>query len=145
MDKLKIEEYSEKLWQIHISVSGFYNEFAKSVGLTLTALKVLTILYKQKNCTQKYITQLTYLPKQTVNAIIKGFNQQGYIQEQTELDSDKRNKTISLTKEGLKYAEKIISKAKNAEYRALNNMGEEKRKTLIESLALYRQNLSIEE
>lgn len=145
MDKLKIEEYSEKLWQMHISVSGFYNDYAKSMGLTLAALKVITILYKNKHCTQKNITQLTYLPKQTVNAIIKGFEEQGYIKEQSELNSDKRNKTISLTNEGQKYAEKVILKAKDAEYRALEKLGEERRKALIEAITLYRENLSIEE
>ena len=145
MDKLKIEEYSEKLWQMHISVSGFYNDYAKSMGLTLAALKVITILYKNKHCTQKNITQLTYLPKQTVNAIIKGFEEQGYIKEQSELNSDKRNKTISLTNEGQKYAEKVILKAKDAEYRALEKLGEERRKALIEAITLYRENLSIED
>ena len=73
MDKLKVEEYSENLWQIHIGISGFYNEYAKSVGLTLAEFKVLAILYKEKNPTQSKIVQLTYLPKQTVNTIIKSF------------------------------------------------------------------------
>lgn len=144
MDKLNVQECSEKLWEMHISVSGFYNEYAKSVGLTLTSLKVLTILYREKSCTQKLITQLTYLPKQTVNAIIKGFNKQGLVTEPTESDSDKRNKNISLTKEGQEYAERIISKAKNAEYRALERIGDERRRALFEAMTLYRQNLSIE-
>ncbi|MBQ8886847.1 MAG: winged helix-turn-helix transcriptional regulator [Candidatus Gastranaerophilales bacterium] len=144
MDKLKVEEYSDKLWQIHIEVSGFYNEYAKSVGLTLTALKVLGFIYRSGNCTQKDIVQLTYLPKQTVNAIIKGFFEKGYIKEPIESNSDKRNKVISFTEEGKNYAEQIISKAKEYEYSALKSMGEEKVKDLFELMTMYKNNLKIE-
>ena len=130
---------------MHISVSGFYNEYAKSVGLTLQSLKVLSILHREKTCTQKYITQLSYLPKQTVNAIIKGFNEQGIVTNPVSSDSDKRNKNIFLTKEGERYAEQIISKAKIAEYRALEKLGEERRTAMVESIILYRNNLSLDE
>ncbi len=144
MDKLKIQEYSEKLWQIHIGVSGFYNEYAKSVGLTLAEFKVLVIIQKEKNPTQKRITQLTFLPKQTVNAIIKGFLTKGIIKEPIESDTDKRNKVISFTKDGKKYAEEQISKAKEIEYNALASMGEERIKNLVEAITIYKNNLKIE-
>ena len=144
MDKLKIAEYSEKLWQIHIGVSGFYNEYAKSVGLTLAEFKVLAILYTEKNPTQSRIVQQTYLPKQTVNTIIKAFLKNGYIKEPRESDSDKRNKVISFTKEGKQYAEIIISKAKEAEYNALSSTGEDRIKALIEAMTIYKDNLKIE-
>lgn len=144
MDKLKIQEYSEKLWQIHIGVSGFYNEYAKSVGLTLAEFKVLAIIQKEKNPTQKRITQLAFLPKQTVNAIIKGFWVKGIIKEPMESDIDKRNKVISFTKEGKKYAEEQISKAKEIEYNALASMGEERIKNLVEAITIYKNNLKIE-
>lgn len=144
MDKLKIQEYSDKLWQIHIGVSGFYNEYAKSVGLTLAEFKVLAIIHKEKTPTQKRITQLAYLPKQTVNAIIKGFLTKGIIKEPVESDKDKRNKVISFTKDGKKYAEEFVSKAKEIEYNALASMGEERIKNLIEAITIYRDNLKIE-
>ena len=143
MDKLKIEEYSEKLWQIHIGVSGFYNEYAKSVGLTLAEFKVLAILYKTENPTQVKITQLAYLPKQTVNAIIKGFLKKELI-ELIESPTDKRNKVLSFTKSGYEYANNLISKAKDLEYRALSSIGEEKIKSLIEVMTMYRDNLKVE-
>lgn len=144
MEKLKVEECSERLWQMHISVSGFYYDYARSVGLTLASMKVLTILYKEKSFTQKYIIQLTYLPKQTVNVIIKGLIAQGYVEELQEDSSDKRNKIIALTKEGREYADTVISKARDAEYRALEKIGEKRRIALLEAIELYRKNLSIE-
>lgn len=145
MNKLTVQECSKLLWEMHISVSGFYNEYAKSVGLTLQSLKVLSILHREKSCTQKYITQLSYLPKQTVNAIIKGFNEQGIVTKPVASDSDKRNKNIFLTAEGERYAEKIISKARSSEYRALEKLGEDRRTSMVESIVLYRNNLSLEE
>ena len=143
MDKLKIEEYSEKLWQIHIGVSGFYNEYAKSVGLTLAEFKVLAILKKVENPTQAKIVQLAYLPKQTVNAIIKVFLKKELI-ELIESPTDKRNKVLSFTKSGYEYANNLISKAKDLEYKALSSIGEEKIKSLIEVMTMYRDNLKVE-
>lgn len=143
MDKLKIEEYSEKLWQIHIGVSGFYNEYAKSVGLTLAEFKVLAILKKVENPTQAKIVQLAYLPKQTVNVIIKGFLKKELIKT-IESDTDKRNKVISFTNKGKKYADELISKAKDIEYRALASMGEERIKSLLDAITTYKNNLKVE-
>lgn len=143
MKKISTEECSEMLWQMHISISGFYDEYAKSAGLTLTALKVITILYKEEKCTQTYITQVTHLPKQTVNAIINKFYKENYLEDIIEDNSDKRNKLIKLTPKGRKYAENIIKKAKDAEYRALDAIGEERREALLEAITLYRNNLEI--
>lgn len=144
MDELKMEEYHEKMWQIHLNISDFFSEYAASVGLTFAAFKVLGIIYKRKSCTQKDIIQLTYLPKQTVNAIINNFNKKGIIETPTELQNDKRNKIITFTPYGKKYAEEIIGKIKKATYRALNNIGEEKRNTMIEYMTLFRKNLYLE-
>ena len=143
MNKLKIEEYSEKIWQMHISVSAFYDGYAKSVGLTLAEFKVLAILHREVICTQKFITQLTFLPKQTVNAIIKGFSKRGFINESTEAASDKRNKNLSLSKEGKILADKVVSKAKEVEYKALDSLGEDRRKVLLEAITIYTKNLKI--
>lgn len=139
-----MEEYHEKMWQIHLNISDFFSEYAASVGLTFAAFKVLGILYKKKKCTQKDIIQLTYLPKQTVNAIINNFNKQGITELPKESQNDKRNKIISFTEKGQAYAEEIISKIRKATYRALDNIGEEKRNSLIESMTLFRQNLYLE-
>ena len=105
-----MEEYHEKMWQVHLSISDFFSEYAASVGVTFAAFKVLGIIYKRKTCTQKDIIQLTYLPKQTVNAIINNFNKQGIIKEPFESKNDKRNKVITFTEKGQIYAEEIISK-----------------------------------
>ena len=143
MDKLKLKQQSEKLFQFHVEISGFYNEYAKSCGLTYGSLKALAIILEVENCTQKTIVQYTYLPKQTVNAIIKSLIKQDIVAPLVESDKDKRNKVIKLTKEGMKFAQKIINKAKEMEYKALDSIGEEKRIDLIDAISKFRDNLKL--
>ncbi len=148
MDKPKLKEQSEILIKFHRDITGFYNDYAKSVGLTYASLEVLGIIWYEKCCldeevTQKTLTQKAYLPKQTVNAIIKAFIKHDLIKPLVESDLDKRNKVIDFTKKGKEFADKIISKMKEAEYRALDSLGEQKRNKLIEIIAQYRDNLKI--
>ncbi len=143
MDKLKLKELSEQLFKFHVEISGVYNEYAKSCGLTYAGLKVLAIILDVKECTQTTITQYTYLPKQTVNAIIKSLIKQNIIAPLIESDKDKRNKVIKLTPEGKKYVSKIVEKAKEIEYRALDSLGEEKTEALIKAISIFRDNLKI--
>lgn len=143
MDKLKLKEQSDKLLKYHIAISGIYHEYAKSVGLTSAGFIVLGIIYEEKNCTQGTIAKITYLPKQTINAIIKAFVKQGIIDNPVELTSDKRNKIIKFTEKGQLYAEKVISKVKQADYRALDSLGAERCEQLVEIVGMYKNNFKI--
>ncbi len=143
VDKLKLKEYSDKLVKFHRDISGFYNEYAKSVGLTYASLGVLGIILDEKNCTQTTITQQMCLSKQTINAIIKSFNNHGIIEPPVESDSDKRNKVIIFTEKGRKFAEEIMSKVQEAEYAALDSLGKDRCEELIKTIAMYRDSLKI--
>ena len=143
MDKLKLKELSEQLFKFHVEISGVYNEYAKSCGLTYACLKVLAIILETKECTQKTITQYTYLPKQTVNAIIKSLIKQNMLAPLIESEKDKRNKVIKFTKEGKDFALKVVERAKEIEYRALDSLGAEKAKALIAAVGTFRDNLKI--
>ena len=144
MDKLKLKEQAEKLLEIHREISGFYNEYAKSMGATLAGLEVLLIIWNEKVCTQKTIVQKTFLPKQTVSAIIQKLKTKNIVEVKLETASDKRNKEIKFTELGKKLADKFIPIMKEAEYRALDALGEAKREILIEIITEYKNNLSIE-
>ena len=50
-----------------------YAAYAKSMGLSNTALDILTTIYENPNCTQKDIAESCFLPKQTVNAVVTSF------------------------------------------------------------------------
>ena len=142
MNKPKLIEISDKILSYHREISDLYNEYAKSVWLTFSSFVVLGILWKESNCTQSIIIKKSCLPKQTVNSIIKGFLKQNIIKELTELETDKRNKQIQFTEYGKKFADKIMLKVQSAECQALDNIGEDKAKMLIEIIGNYKKNLN---
>lgn len=144
MDKLKLEEISKKLLKIHREIHGFYSEYAKSMGLTLAGLEVLLIIWDEKECSQNKIVQNSFLPKQTVNAIIQKLLKYEVIELSIE-DSDKRNKIIRFTKKGKEYVNTIVPKVKDLEYRALDALGKEKTNDLLNIITLYKNNLRLEE
>jgi DNA-binding MarR family transcriptional regulator len=72
-----------------------YEDYARTLDISYTSLQILTMIMFTEECTQKTICEKTFLPKQTVNAVIIGFYKKGII-ELRELPSDRRNKTIHL-------------------------------------------------
>lgn len=107
-----------------------YEEYAKSVGLSYTSLQILNTIYDTENCTQKILCEVCFLPKQTVNAVVTAFYKSGWIRLE-ELSEDRRTKTIHFTDEGAKSAEKIMLKVKDSERKAMGQLTEEQRETLI--------------
>lgn len=140
MNKLKLKEISKKLLEVHREIHRFYSEYAKSVGLTLAGLEVLLIIWEEKECRQNTIVQKSFVPKQTVNAIIQKLIKEDIIELIVE-DSDKRNKIIKYTEKGREYAAPIIEKVKNIEYCALDALGAEKQESLLEIITTYKKNL----
>ncbi|MCD7878747.1 MAG: hypothetical protein LUG16_02300 [Candidatus Gastranaerophilales bacterium] len=141
MDELKLKEQSEKLREFHREITNFYCEFAKSFGLTYASLGVLCIIGKKKAATQKAVSEYIGLPKQTINAIIKGFQKSGFIETLVESNKDKRNKEIILSQSGQELADKVFSLINKIDYTALGCIGEEKRNILIEAVEIYKNNL----
>lgn len=136
MEEKLIREQVRRLnasWQ---PLNKVYEEYAKSIGLTYAAFNVLCTLLFNENCTQKHICQRTYLPKQTVNAIITDFYQNGFVvlEEQPE---DRRTKTVKLTEKGKEYAQDARCHIKHAEYVAMEQFSQEERETLISLMQKY--------
>ena len=106
-------------------------------------LKILNnlILYLQlttKNCTQTIICKNLSLPKQTVNIAITYFYKKGYV-KLIENPENRREKTIHFTEEDKKYAENIILRFQECEYRAVKRIGLENIEIFIKILNLYAE------
>lgn len=127
-----VKQFSDE-WQ---SITMTYSDYARSVGISYTSLQVLKYITGTKNCTQKNICEMSFLPKQTVNTIITGFYKQGYI-ELREVPEDRRIKTIHLTAKGKEYMDTFSPYIENAEYEAMQALSDEQRAMLIESIQLY--------
>ncbi len=118
------------------SLNTFYEEYAKSVGLTYSSLNILCVIFNTDNCTQKIICEQTYLPKQTVNNIITSFYNQKLI-HMIELPSDRRIKTIHLTDAGFELANRILQVPNNAEEKAIEQFTEDEANMLLDLLKRY--------
>ena len=64
-------------------------------------LIILYEIYEIENCMQKKLCEYCFIPKQTVNAVVTSFYQNGWIMLE-EMPQDRRNKTIHLTEKTLK-------------------------------------------
>lgn len=118
-------------------MNDLYVEWARAHGLSSFSLFVLDSLYGSENgCTQKQICRDWMLPKQTVNSILKGFEEKGYITSRVS-EEDKRKRLIFLTGEGMAYGEAIISELRGLEERIMEKMGKEKREAMNEGAFLY--------
>lgn len=136
MDDPKIVKQVSQFCEEYHVINMVYEDYARTLDISYTSLQILTILTYVNDCTQKLICEKTFLPKQTVNAIITNFYKKGFV-ELREMPSDRRNKTIHLTEEGTKYAEQIIPQIRKAEYIAFEKLTSEQRKNLLEAIRIY--------
>lgn len=141
MHEAEIVEKADLIHQYHMDIADFYDEYTKHFGITLSTAKVLGVMLKNKNCTQKDIIQQTYLPKQTVSAIIKSLEVQEVVIQTINLKEDKRNKILTFTPNGKKWATNIMNEMKKVVYNSLKALGDEKVLTLISIIKEFRDNV----
>ena len=141
MFEAEIIQKEEVIRQCHLDIADFYDEYTKHLGITLSTSKVLGVLLKNENCTQKDIIQQVHLPKQTVSAIIKTLEKQEMLISSVNIKEDKRNKIITFTPNGYKWATNIINEMKKVIYNSLQALGDEKITTFISILQELRNNV----
>ena len=113
-----------------------YEEYAKSAGLSYTSLSVLSAISSADGCTQKYLCERCFLPKQTVNAVVTSFLKKGWI-SMHEDPGDRRSKVIRLTESGAEQSGIILSKVRDSEKTAMLALSEEERVSLLQSTERY--------
>ena len=126
-----LREQLTKFNSIMQGIERFYEDYAKSVGLTYMSLTVLEIIYYAPNpITQKEICEESHYIKQMVNTIVKNFYENGYI-EFKEVESDRRNKYVIFTSNGKEYADKIMKPLMEREEKAIAVLSNEERNEMI--------------
>lgn len=136
----------EQIKLVNIALSStldLYKIWAKKHQLNYNALVILYTLYDYKICTQKQICDWWALPKQTVHGILIDFEKKGYISI-TSNTENKRERLITFTEEGKKFAVSILDKLHQMEENAMDKLGDTKRKQLIESNTRYYELLKEE-
>ena len=134
----EFEEYLYKCYKGMQLFNAVSESYAKSVGLSYVNFIILYSIFIIENCTQSIICKKLSLPKQTVNIAITYFYKKGYI-KLIENPENRREKTIHFTEEGKKYAENIFLKFQECEYKAVEKVGLENIKNLINTLNSYSE------
>lgn len=129
-----LREQLSKFNGIMQGIEKFYEDYAKSVGLTYMSLTVLEIIYHaSKPITQKEICEKSHYIKQMVNTIVKNFYENGYV-EFTEVVEDRRNKYVLFTENGKEYADKILKPLIEMEEKAIKVLSDAEREQMLEML-----------
>lgn len=136
----RLAENIKNFYESYLGINDLYDKWVKFHGLTSNSLFVLQIIHEYPNeCTQHFICDKLFYPKQTVNAILNSFIQQGYVVKQIS-QTDKRNKTIFFTELGQKYADELLCKLMLFEEEALISMGIDERNAMLRTMfSFYKQ------
>ena len=126
----EIKQYVESYYDFWFGTTNLYENWAKKYGLTNTSLFVLDMIHKLNGyCIAKDICERLLFPKQTVNSILKRFVEFGWIILQP-AQHDKRNKVISLTPAGMRYADDILKKLYQLEETAMQKLSAREREEM---------------
>lgn len=117
-------------------INSIYEDYARSLGLTYTSLYILHMIALTENCTQKYLAEQMFLPKQTINSIIAQFHKQGWV-ELWEMPEDKRHKTLHLTEKGKEFGTLVFPQIEKAEQNSIAQFSEEERKNFLNLMQKY--------
>lgn len=133
----KSETNVNEYLRIYFELNAQYEAYARSLGVSYSTLSALRIILEHDgDCTQRTICEYTFLPKQTVNAIVTGLLRHGTIR-MIELDSDRRQKAIHFTDKGRAFASEVIQKIKNAESKAMESLDENQSAAMLTAAKLY--------
>ena len=143
MDNLLLMKELDRFYNLWRESTAIYEDWAKQQGLSNNAVMVMDSIYSNKeNCTPSSISHKWFIPKQTVNTILRDFEKKEYI-TLLQHPKDKRNKIIQPTKKGEEIMGNIVSKLKKLEFYTLSQMGKEKvdsmNDVLEEFLRLFRE------
>ena len=116
-------------------MTDIYHNIALKLELSESALLILyAIVDLGDGCTQKDISEMYYMSKQTINTSVKNLEKSGYIK----FKQDKgNNKQIFLTLSGKKLAEKKITPVINVENNVFAVMLPEERQELLKITKKY--------
>lgn len=128
----------DDIWQ---SIDSVYEYYAKQLGLNSTTLYLLHIIHTSESCTQKQICDIMMLPKQTVNTIVRDYQNKGLL-ETTESPEDRRQKYIRLTQQGKDYCNQVLPPVAEAEAYAMAQFTEDERKMMFILMEKYSKSFT---
>ncbi len=117
-------------------INSVYEEYARSKGLSYTSLYVLHMIVLKEKCTQKYLAEQMYLPKQTIHSIVSVFVRQGLVKF-VEIEEDRRQKGLCLTQKGRAFSAQILPPIEAAERHGLEALTSKEQALLFQFARKY--------
>ncbi len=120
--------YKNELLSVDLAItriSGSSSNWSAAKGHNASELGIMFVLMSKETVTQKDICNMTAMPKQTVNNIIRDWQSKEYI-ELVPHPKDKRAKSIALTKKGEKYVNDSLQPVLDMQEGVIDEMGEER-------------------
>lgn len=132
----------EQYYTAFNATNHLYSVWAKHRGLTYHTLFTLYAIFYSgaKGCCQQEICEEWMIPKQTVHSVLKTLEQEGYLHYRVNPE-DRRNKIITLTEAGLRYAQPILQELGRLEETVLSKMGEELTRQMLDSTRAFCEKL----
>ncbi|TYL42739.1 MarR family winged helix-turn-helix transcriptional regulator [Dickeya chrysanthemi] len=116
-------------------LDNLLQQWMKKLDFNYKAFAVLHSLVTSPDgqCTQKQICERWGLPKQTVFSICKLFKEQGLI-DINESQHDKRERILTLTEQGKKHSQPILTQSQILSERTFRIFGQERTQQLFSNL-----------
>ena len=145
MDR-EIQKLHDQVNQAIIRCRRVYSMWAKENNVSYNRMLVLYTIREYGFCTQKQVCDSYLLPRQTINHVIAEMKKEGIL----EINKEKcigKEKAFVLTKSGEEYSEKLLHSLSLMEERAVEQLGEERIRTMTKLFMEYDQVLedSLEE
>lgn len=141
MDREEVSAYVNAYCKLRDVQFAAYEMYARRFHLTAKELFVLDLIwFEPEGCQQAYICDRLSATKQTISAIVKKFQKQGYLTP-TESEVDRRGKIIRMTDAGRAYIEGIIPPAASAEIDAMAELSGEDIAELVRLTTLFSKHM----
>lgn len=121
---------------------ALYHKFALSIGISDSALGVLyALLEAEKPCSQYELCNEWDIPKQTVNSAVTALKKKDFV-SLSPISGTRNKKSVSLTENGRKFAEKTVGLLHKAELSALAELSSQERELYIKLNRKYNNSLN---
>mgnify|MGYP001058327012 FL=1 len=141
MNREEVRHYVNQYCKLRDVQFAAYELYARKHNLTAKELFVLDLIWFSPNgCLQSEICERLSATKQTISAIVKKFLKKGYV-SLSGSKTDRRNKIIRFTSEGIAYTKKIIPPAACAEIDAMGELSAEEIAELVRLTTLFSHSM----
>ena len=112
------------------ALNRIYHTYAQEYGLTTNQLYALLLFSESPEPpTQRQILDYMAIPKSTLNSMLSGFLEKGWIELKVDSD-DRRKKRVHFTEAGREFSEPLLRRMHEIECRAYSRMTREQLQAL---------------